>query len=55
MIISEIERRDIAACAEILMSVYNNELWQCRWEKKTACAYLTDAANYCKITNFRLL
>lgn len=42
MIIRKIERRDIAACAEILMSVYNNELWQCRWEKETACAYLTD-------------
>jgi len=42
LIIRKIERRDIPCCAEILMSVYNNELWQCRWEKETACAYLTD-------------
>ena len=33
---------DIPACAEILCSVYNNEVWQCRWAQDTAAAYLTD-------------
>lgn len=41
MIIRKIERGDIPACAEILCRVYNNEMWQCRWEQDTACAYLT--------------
>ena len=33
---------DIPACADILCSVYNNELWQCRWSRETAIEYLTD-------------
>lgn len=33
---------DIPACADILRSVYNNELWQCRWSRETAIEYLTD-------------
>ena len=33
---------DIPDCADILCSVYNNDLWQCRWEKATAAEYLTD-------------
>lgn len=33
---------DIEKCAEILCAVYNNELWMCRWDKKTAVEYLTD-------------
>lgn len=38
---------DLEYCAEILCSVYNNELWQCRWSTDTAVAYLKDyfAAN----------
>ena len=40
--IRNIIQADISACAEILCSVYNNEMWQCRWEKKTAVKYLTD-------------
>lgn len=33
---------DIGNCADILCAVYNNEMWQCRWTKETACAYLED-------------
>lgn len=40
--IRKIKKEDIPVCAEILCAVYNNELWQCRWEQETACAYLAD-------------
>lgn len=33
---------DIKECAGILCAVYNNEMWQCRWERTTAAEYLTD-------------
>lgn len=33
---------DIPACADIMCSVYNNELWMCRWTKETAEQYLLD-------------
>lgn len=42
MNIRKMEKSDIPACAEILCSVYNNELWMCRWSKETAEEYLTD-------------
>lgn len=42
MNIREMKAEDIAGCAEILCSVYNNELWQCRWSKEIAIEYLTD-------------
>ena len=40
--IRTMKREDIPACAELLRSVYNNELWQCRWSRETAIEYLTD-------------
>jgi len=42
VILRPITEADLPACADILMSVYNNELWQCRWTKETAMAYLSD-------------
>ena len=45
---------DIAACADILCSVYNNEMWQCRWSKKTAVEYLTDFFNMQKFVGYVL-
>lgn len=42
MIIRELQEKDIPACADILCSVYNNELWMCRWTKGTAESYLKD-------------
>ena len=42
MNIRKMESRDIVSCAEVLCSVYNNELWQCIWTEQTAAEYLTD-------------
>lgn len=42
MTIRPMESADLAACADILMSVYNNELWQCRWTADAALEYLSD-------------
>lgn len=42
MNIREMNQKDINECAEILCSVYNNELWMCRWDKETAVEYLKD-------------
>lgn len=40
--IRETTSADIPACADIMCSVYNNDLWQCRWEQAAAIEYLTD-------------
>lgn len=39
MTIRKLLPQDIPACAGILMSVYNNDLWQCRWTEDSADAY----------------
>lgn len=52
MQVREMKPGDIAACADILCSVYNNPLWQCRWEKDTAIAYLTDFFHMPKFLGF---
>lgn len=35
MNVREMKASDIEKCAEILCAVYNNELWMCRWDKKS--------------------
>ena len=40
--IRKLEARDIPASAEILCRAYNNEIWQCRWERDTDFRYLED-------------
>lgn len=40
--IRELKKDDIPACAEILMSVYNNEMWQGHWTLGIAQDYLSD-------------
>lgn len=40
--IRKMKASDIPDCADILCIVYNNELWQCRWDRDTAIRYLTD-------------
>lgn len=40
--IIKMEKTDLEACAKIMMSVYNNEHWQCNWTVETALTYLTD-------------
>lgn len=42
MMIRKLQEKDIPACADILCSVYNNELWMCRWTKDVAEDYLKD-------------
>lgn len=42
MVIRKMEKSDIPPCADILCSVYNNEMWKCRWDRETAIEYLTD-------------
>ena len=55
MIIRKMERDDIAMCADILCSVYNNELWQCRWTKEVAAEYLTDFFDMKKFVGYVLV
>lgn len=40
--VREMRQADIPACADILCSVYNNEIWRNRWERTAAIEYLTD-------------
>lgn len=40
--VRQLREEDIRACADILCSVYNNDLWQCRWEQDAATEYLMD-------------
>ena len=46
------ERADIAACADILCSVYNNEMWQSHWTKEVGTEYLTDIFNMEKFVGY---
>ncbi len=46
---------DLTACAEIMMKVYNNEMWQCRWSPETAKNYLQDYAGCSKFVGYTLL
>lgn len=39
--IRSLTREDLPACTRLLMAVYNNEMWQCRWTDQTGTAYLT--------------
>ena len=50
--IRRMKREDITACAEILCSVYNNEMWQCRWDMQTGIEYLTDYFDAKKFVGF---
>ena len=52
MDIRKMEQVDIAACADILCSVYNHELWQCRWSREVAIEYLTDFYNMQKFVGY---
>lgn len=45
---------DIDHCAEILCSVYNNAMYQCRWNLDTAKAYLYDYFEAKKFIDFTL-
>ena len=53
--IREYQEYDLKECAEILMAVYNNELWQCYWSLETAMDYLKDYADYKKFVGYVLV
>lgn len=53
--IRKYENSDLTACAQIMMEVYNNELWQCRWSLETAKCYLQDFVNHAKFIGYTLL
>ena len=52
MIIRKMHIDDLPACAQILQSVYNNELWQARWTQETAEAYLADIFDMKKFVGY---
>ncbi|MEG0899550.1 MAG: GNAT family N-acetyltransferase, partial [Oscillospiraceae bacterium] len=49
-----ITKNDMVYCAKILCSVYNNEMWQCRWDLDTATNYLLDYFDTSKFVGFVL-
>ena len=49
------EDADIVKCAAIMQAVYNNEIWQCRWNDDTAYAYLRDFVEHRKFVGFILV
>lgn len=52
MLIRPMTKSDLPCCADILCSVYNNDLWQCRWEKPTAIEYLSDFFQMAKFVGY---
>lgn len=52
MMIRQMKLEDIQACANILCSVYNNDLWQNRWEQAAAKEYLSDIFNMPKFLGY---
>ena len=52
MLIRPMKQSDLSACADILCSVYNNDLWRCNWDKSTAEAYLSDFFHAAKFVGF---
>lgn len=45
---------DLNDCAEIMMLVYNNELWQCRWSLEAAKSYLADYVEHKRFIGYTL-
>jgi aminoglycoside 6'-N-acetyltransferase I len=53
--IRKFEVSDLEPCARILMSVYNNETWQCFWSFEKAKEYLKDIIDYKNFIGFTLI
>lgn len=45
---------DLKACAEIMISVYNDENWQCQWTMESAQSYLQDYLDCKKFRGYTL-
>lgn len=54
MNVRQMKNEDICTCANILCSVYNNEMWQCCWTDKKAIEYLTDIFQQKKFVGYVL-
>ncbi len=52
--IKKFEHGDLQHCAEILITVYNNELWQCRWSKEIAEKYLREIVDNKRFVGFTI-
>lgn len=52
--IKQIVKDDLADCAKILCSVYNNDMWKCHWDLDTAVCYLLDYFEANKFVGFAL-
>lgn len=52
--IKKFEASDLTICAEIMLMVYNNELWQCHWSLETAKNYLKDYVENKKFIGYTL-
>jgi len=50
--IRKFENIDVAICAKIMQSVYNNEMYQCYWSDETARSYLQDFVEHKKFVGF---
>lgn len=44
--IRKFEESDLESCARILMSVYNNETWECFWSFEKAKEYLKEIIDF---------
>lgn len=53
--IRRFEESDLEQCASILMSVYNNETWQCFWSFEKAKEYLKEIIDNKKFIGFTLV
>ena len=53
--IRKFEESDLEPCARILMSVYNNETWQCFWSFEKAKEYLKEIIDFKNFIGFTLL
>ena len=52
--IKNFQTSDLRECAEIMMSVYNNEHWQCSWTLETVTGYLRDYYDSKKFVGYTL-
>lgn len=53
--IRKYEDFDLTTCAQIMIQVYNNELWQSHWTLEIAKSYLQDFVSHAKFIGYTLL
>lgn len=55
IMIREYIESDLTMCANIMIEVYNNDLWQCHWTLETAKSYLEDYVHGSKFLGYTLV